>query len=284
LAAGSGQFGGDKANLDVLSGGAVDVQGGIRAGVLRDLNFVQVHVGDESTLSVEGEFQVGGTASIIVEKGGKFTAQNISSTGDTGGQLTLGGQISSPVEFNGTLSVSDSTLEAIVEGNFTLSGALNIHAQNSSSGVSCDVLRVGGEVNLSGSLNFDLPSTTPDNTSFIILDNQGSGSINGSFMGLPQWSAFTTNGLTLRIDYRAGDGNDVGLSVISARTLSILRDETGKLVLLTLPGISIQLEASEDLVNWTSIPVTNNNGVLLTIDPSDSAAFTQRFFRTLASP
>jgi hypothetical protein len=286
LAAGGGEFGGNKANLDVLSGGAVDIQGGILAGSDRDVNFIQVHVGGESTLSVAEAFQVGGTVSILVEKGGNFTAQNISSTGDNSqvGKLTLGGEISSPIQYSGILSVNSSTHEAIVDGNFTHSGILNIHAQNSDSGLSCDVLRVRGEINLSGTLNFDLPSTTPENTSFVILDNEGAGPIKGSFIGLPQWGTFTENGLMLRVDYRAGDGNDVGLTVISPRTLLILRDETGKFVLLTMPGVSVELEASEDLINWTSIPVTNTGGVLLTIDSNDPTALSQRFLRTLVSP
>jgi len=62
-----------------------------------------------------------------------------------------------------------------------------------------------------------LSSYSPTNgTQFIIIDNDGTDAVTGAFEGMPNGSTFTVDGVTYRINYDGGDGNDVVLTVIDS--------------------------------------------------------------------
>ncbi len=50
---------------------------------------------------------------------------------------------------------------------------------------------------------------------FIIIDNDGSDPVDGTFKDLPEGATFSIDGVVFRINYAGGDGNDVVLTVIS---------------------------------------------------------------------
>jgi uncharacterized repeat protein (TIGR01451 family) len=50
--------------------------------------------------------------------------------------------------------------------------------------------------------------------SFMLIDNDGSDTVMGTFEGLPQGGLVTFNGVTLAVSYSGGDGNDVVLSAV----------------------------------------------------------------------
>jgi hypothetical protein len=49
--------------------------------------------------------------------------------------------------------------------------------------------------------------------SFMIINNQPAGAVVSSFANLPEGGTFTSQGVTYRISYVGGDGNDVVLTV-----------------------------------------------------------------------
>lgn len=54
--------------------------------------------------------------------------------------------------------------------------------------------------------------------SFVIINNDGTDAVTGTFMGLPQGASFTIDGVTYTISYTGGDGNDVELTAIPLGT------------------------------------------------------------------
>lgn len=75
------------------------------------------------------------------------------------------------------------------------------------------VVQAGG-VNLEGALKLMyLPGgKISKNETFVIIDNKGSGPVNGTFKNLPEGAEVTVDGAVFTISYRGGDGNDVVLT------------------------------------------------------------------------
>ena len=81
-----------------------------------------------------------------------------------------------------------------------------------------DQLKVTGTVNLNNAgLNVNLLSNFKPNKGdqFIILDNDNTDAITGIFRDLPEGSHMTAAGVTFKISYTGGDGNDIILTVES---------------------------------------------------------------------
>jgi hypothetical protein len=82
-----------------------------------------------------------------------------------------------------------------------------------------DQLKVNGTVNLSGTLepvvNGSFVIQQPLGREVVIIENDGPNPVNGTFQDLPEGSLISANGLTMRISYRGGDGNDVSLTSIA---------------------------------------------------------------------
>lgn len=58
------------------------------------------------------------------------------------------------------------------------------------------------------------------NDTFTIIDNDGADAVNGTFSGLAEAAEFTVAGVTYKISYLGGDGNDVTLKVLSIPSLA----------------------------------------------------------------
>src|SRR5262249_24265971 len=75
---------------------------------------------------------------------------------------------------------------------------------------------------------------------FIIIKNNGTQAINGTFAGLPEgtpFSNFLGSGLTARLTYKGGDGNDVAVVVDGPETFT----STGGALRLILNGPNLEL-------------------------------------------
>jgi hypothetical protein len=80
-----------------------------------------------------------------------------------------------------------------------------------------DRLRVNGSVALNGTTLVVGPHSGEPLSAgdvHVIIDNDGTDPVVGTFAGLPEASRFTMNGTEFRITYRGGDGNDVALVVM----------------------------------------------------------------------
>jgi dienelactone hydrolase len=79
--------------------------------------------------------------------------------------------------------------------------------------ITSDRLSVMGQVTLGGGTLHLRPQATPPalGTSFTLIENDGTDSVNGTFAGLPEGTLFTAGTASYRITYHGGDGNDVAI-------------------------------------------------------------------------
>ncbi|MDB5384865.1 MAG: hypothetical protein JWM11_511 [Planctomycetaceae bacterium] len=131
-------------------------------------------------------------------------------------------------------------------------------------------LQVAGSTTLTG-LNLQLSgSYTPvTSDSFEIVDNDGADPIVGTFNGLPEGAFVSVNGVTKKITYVGGDGNDVVLmnltltAALSAGTLTITdRDPVEKNNNLTVSSSGANLMITDAVEQFTAAPAggTLSNG------------------------
>ena len=155
-------------------------------------------------------------------------------------------------------------------------------------------LQVNGAVNLGGSiLSVDLNgSFKPTNgVSFLIIDNDGTDAIVGTFAGLPEGAVFGGDGLPFQITYVGGTGNDVVLTRVGtpASTLSsVTKLSNGQVRIegLGIGGVIYPIQAASNLnpiIQWTQVGngTGNANGVFQYLDTGASNR-PMRFFRAVS--
>jgi parallel beta-helix repeat protein len=115
----------------------------------------------------------------------------------------------------------------INSGNLTLTSGstVNIELNGPTPGTQHDQLNVTGTVNLGGaSLNVTTGYAVPNGTSFVIVNNDGTDAVTGTFAGLPQNATFNVSGTTFQINYAGGsNSNDVVLTAtaVTCNNISI---------------------------------------------------------------
>jgi hypothetical protein len=154
------------------------------------------------------------------------------------------------------------------EVNWSAGTAFAPQLQSSATaGSTHDQLRVNGPVSLGGAtLNPDLVAgfTGNPNDVFVIIDNDGTDPVTGTFAGLPGGSLIALPGARVfRIGYSGGSGNDVTLRLVETPLPSVtsltIRDgigpDIGKIVAVItgtgIPNVTHQLETSTDLLSWS---------------------------------
>lgn len=70
---------------------------------------------------------------------------------------------------------------------------------------------------------------------FVIIDQAGVAAVSGTFKGLPEGATFSQNGITFKISYVGGDGNDVTLTVMNQPTAP----DTGVMILKSNPIVIV---------------------------------------------
>jgi len=86
-------------------------------------------------------------------------------------------------------------------------------------GTQYDQMNVTGTVSLSGGmLALALGFTPIIGTTFTLIENDGADAVLSPFAGLPEGATFLTNGLTFRISYLGGSGNDVTITRVLGNT------------------------------------------------------------------
>ena len=168
---------------------------------------------------------------------GKLSIAAGSYTGGTvvgAGQLIVNGAISgSTVVAGGLLGGSGSVGQVTATTGFispgdggagllTVNGALSLTSGvtvaldilGAAPGTLHDALRVTNGVTLNNAvLTLTGNFTAPTSTQFVVIDNQAAGPVVGTFSGLAEGGVFTAaNGLSYKITYLGGNGNDVVLT------------------------------------------------------------------------
>jgi autotransporter-associated beta strand protein len=143
-----------------------------------------------SAVSVSGGAVFGGsgssTAAVTVSSGGTLTGGNLGGVGTftTTGAVTL----SSGSIFQADFSAAAGQFDQVTANSFSLAGAtLTLNGLDTGAGIA-------------------------PHSSYVLLNNTGSGAISGTFAGLAEGSTVTADGATFTLSYVGGTGNDVTLT------------------------------------------------------------------------
>jgi hypothetical protein len=207
VTAGTLSFTGWLAQIDpsgtTLTGGTWSVLGGTSA-----LTFT--NYGNLKTL--------GALASVTLSGAGASFTNLAGLTSNLGTLSLLGGQTfmtTGDFNNNGTLTLGPGSTLA-VSGSYvqTVTGTLNVQIGGTATSPTAGTITTSstGTVTLGGSLNVTATVKPAVGMAFKIVNNKGSAAVHGIFAGLAEGASITVNGMTFKISYRGGDGNDVVLT------------------------------------------------------------------------
>jgi autotransporter-associated beta strand protein len=155
-------------------------------------------------------------------------------------------------------------------------------------------LQVSGTVSLGGSvLSVDLLGNfKPTNgTSFLIIDNDGSDAIVGTFAGLPEGAVFGGDGLPFRISYVGGTGNDVVITRVAApastlSSITLLSNGQMRVEGLGIGDVIYPIQAASNLnpvIFWTNVGNgTGDAGGLFRFIDAGASNRPMRFYRAVS--
>jgi hypothetical protein len=157
---------------------------------------------------------------------------------ESGGILKGTGTVGSLTAFEGGIVAPGHSPGCLNSGNLSLSGTYQAEIGGTTACTSYDQLNVTGTVTVSGAtLSTSLYNSykPKDGESYIIISNDGSDAVTGTFKGLAEGATFTVNGYVFKITYKGGDGNDVVLTVQSVPAAP----NTGFAILATNPAATL---------------------------------------------
>ena len=176
------------------------------------------------TSTFTGTFTVSPSAKINVSG----SISNSTLTVGSGGKLSGDGTVPATLLTGATLSVGNDTgagccpdpqITGILStGNLSIQGGtVLLDIRSTTPGTGHDQIRTTGTVSLTNpTLQVALPGILPAaGQSFVIIDNDGSDPILGTFNALPEGATFTAGGIPFRITYTGGTGNDVVITAIA---------------------------------------------------------------------
>ncbi|MEO8672095.1 MAG: hypothetical protein ABI411_12330 [Tahibacter sp.] len=100
-------------------------------------------------------------------------------------------------------------------GGLSLGSGANLQLTAGTSG--SDAVAIAGSVSLGGAtLDLQLSGAIVPGTTLLLVDNDGSDAVQGTFAGLAPNALFVANGMLLQIHYAGGTGNDVTVGVINS--------------------------------------------------------------------
>jgi hypothetical protein len=173
--------------------GAVAVTGG-------DLTLDQTAPG--ATFASTGTVTVAAGRTLTVP-GGLTNGGVLAGVGTVAGGVTGPGAVSPGGPAPGRLTLT---------GGFAGTGPLAVDLAGPAGGTQYDQLKVTGAVSLSGPLAVTAGYAAALGDTFVILDNDGTDAVAGTFAGLPEGATLTASGQAYWISYAGGTGNDVVLT------------------------------------------------------------------------
>lgn len=138
------------------------------------------------------------------------------------GTLQGGGTVLAPItNADGFVRPGSSPGKLTVNGGYTQSGtgSLNVELNGLAAGTEYDQLAVIGGVALGGALNPTVGFASKTNDTFVIVDNDSSDAVVGTFAGLAEGATLPISDGTAIISYKGGTGNDVTLKIVTPPTI-----------------------------------------------------------------
>jgi hypothetical protein len=178
---------------DQLASGVVDSQ--------RDAGAASITAASDTAINV-------GTAEVTID-----LRDGAGKTNTTRGGVTLA-QVTGALRIvSGTLTPGGAIIgTTTVIGSLSLGGGLNVNVDGAASD-QADRVEVTGSVTVSGTLLISMGSTylPKKNDRIVLISNDGSDAVIGTFSGLPEGSVYIVGGKRMLLSYKGGDGNDVAL-------------------------------------------------------------------------
>src|SRR5205085_98357 len=144
---------------------------------------------------------------------GTLAAMTLNGTTLSVGNDPGGGCCADP-DTTGTLSTGNLSIQG---------GTVRLDLINSMPGTGYDQIQTTGTLTLNNpTLQIVLPGALPvAGQTFTVIENDGSDAVVGTFAGLPEGATVGVSGVTFRISYIGGTGNDVVLTALFDTTTSI---------------------------------------------------------------
>ncbi|WP_298514864.1 hypothetical protein [uncultured Kordia sp.] len=179
--------------------------------------------------------------------------------------------------FNGILSPGESSGQVKIDGNFIMGSDDTLKIQVGgfdTAGTDYDQVQVNGAVIISNT-TLELDDETnfsPENANtLIIIDNDGTDPVNGTFNGLPNGASISSNGSIWYIYYDQGDGNDV---ILSSELLGAVTVRPS----VFLQGAALNPNVGEEMLMRDDLRVA---GIIPTTSPyADTATVDAAVFNT----
>jgi len=223
-----------------VKGGSLEISGNIRGGTPEGVSFNGY--GDGLLLSGDNDYSIlnwtyiQGTVRVhgsLTPTSSNFPGRELVNLGTVTVNGTAGGFYSNSGTIRGTGTVGAVSSAGILQpgtvsqvgvlntGNLVSSGtyAPDLNGATPGDGAGYhDQLNVTGTVSLGGTLQVTVAAgyVPTKNTEYVIIKNDGSEAVTGTFGGLAEGSQVTVGDYVFEITYAGGDGNDVMLTVLDA--------------------------------------------------------------------
>ncbi|WP_420564761.1 DUF4347 domain-containing protein [Thalassobaculum sp.] len=215
-----------------VSAGTVRLAGGnaiadtatvnVAAGATLDLNGTSETIG---TLTGSGTVTLGAASLTLTNAAASSFTGTLTGTGTftvaSGVTLRGTGTYSTPVEVqNGATIAPGNSPGTIATGNLTLASGstASMEIDGTTAGTQYDQISVTGTVTINGAtLTTTFGYTSSTGHSYVLIANDGTDAVTGTFSGLAEGASFTSGSRQYRISYAGGsDNNDVVVTDIGA--------------------------------------------------------------------
>ncbi len=226
------------------------------------------------------------TAGTLRLNGGKLSANGnlgfgggiLEGSGAVGANALSGGLISPGQNGPGLMTFSAGL-------NLTTNATLALAGVGTVPGSQYDQLSVTGAVAL-GSCTLSVASlpNVPPGTTFVLIDNDGTDAVTGTFNGLPNYSLLTIGSQLFRLHYNGGTGNDVTLVrelVTQLAAPSGLTNGVWSFTGVGNPSNIYTIQATTNFIQWTNLGLaTGNLSGNFFFNDTNAFRFPYRVYRT----
>lgn len=202
-------------------------------------------------------------AGTLLINGSVTSNVTVASGATVGGSGTINSSNSLTVQSGGTIAPGTSP-GILNSGNVTLQSgsAFNAELNGTTVGTQYDQLNVTGTVTIGSNvtLNGSLGFTPAAGDTFVIINNDGSDAISGTFNGLGQGALLTIGGEKFHIVYNhnSGDGNANDVALIANR-LPVVNDQSFSIVESSSNGVTVGTVVASDADSAVTFAITGGN-------------------------
>ena len=126
------------------------------------------------------------------------------------------GTYTTPIAVQSGATIAPGNSPGIIgTGDLTLAGGstATFEIDGTTAGSGYDQINVTGTVTISGAtLDLDIGYSSVEGDSYVLINNDGTDAVTGTFDGLAEGATLTLSGRTYQISYAGGTGNDVTLT------------------------------------------------------------------------